>query len=34
MNGKKRGVNIVLRGQNLNLINNAEKEIRKIAKLS
>ena len=34
MNGKKRGVNIVLRGQNLNLINNAEKEIRKITKLS
>ena len=34
MNGKKRGVNIVLRGQNLNLINNAEEEIRKIAKLS
>ena len=33
MTGKKKGVNIVLRGKNLNQINNAEKEIRKIVKL-
>ena len=32
INGKKKGVNIVLRGKNLKQINNAEKEIKKIIK--
>ena len=33
MNGKKKGVNVVLKGRNLNQIRNAEKEIKKIIKL-
>ena len=32
INGKKKGVNIVLRGKNLKQISNAEKEIKKIIK--
>ena len=30
--GKKKGVNVVLRGKNLKQISNAEKEIKKIIK--
>ena len=30
---KKKGVNVVLKGRNLNQIRNAEKEIKKIIKL-
>ena len=33
MNGKKKGVNVVLKGKNLNQIRSAEKEIKKIIKL-
>jgi molybdenum cofactor synthesis domain-containing protein len=33
MNGKRKGVNVVLKGKNLNQIHNAEKEIKKVIKL-
>ena len=33
MNGKKKGVNVVLKGRNLNQVRSAEKEIKKIIKL-